>query len=65
MNKIRYAMENNLRGKDWVDALELTPKIMKKNDVYLYQPPSDFEVSVIGMINGWQVADELRFVGAI
>ena len=65
MNKIRYAIENNLRGKEWVDALELTPKIMKKNDVYLYQLPSDFEVDGVRMINGWQQADELRFVGAI
>ena len=65
MNKIRYAIEQNLRGKAWIDALELSPEIEKRSDLYRYQPPSDFEVSVIGMINGWQVADELRFVGAI
>lgn len=65
MNKIRYAIKQNLRGKDYVEARELAPKIAKRNDLYRYQPPSDWEVGMIQMINGYQPADELRFVGAI
>ena len=48
-----------------ISEMKLSPNVSKRRKIYAYEPPSDFEVTVIGMINSWQVADELRFVGAI
>ena len=56
---------DDLRGKDYVTERGLSPEVVKESRIYTYQQPSEIELNIVRMINGWQTDDEMRFVGAI
>lgn len=66
MDNVKHIFDQNLRGREYLEARGLSPEIVKNRQHHCATCAlNELAPNVIQLINSWPVENELRFVGAI